>query len=238
VQGYWAGFVLTNGGRNFEYWTVEEIEEHRDRYSQSAWATTWNDDKRRKEFILEDGHKVLQGPWATAPDWMYRKTPLKQVLKLGPQSYELAIAHNLDDLSEQGKHQTFSVEVPLELNSGFEEDDDSGEWESGRGSRASIVMPQRTSETKAAEAEVLGGAPKTPETDEKPAQQQPEKPKPAKADKEKPRNPFLEACDSLRKKHPLRFDTVLGFIGYERPEDVPAAKQSDVLGELGKELEK
>ena len=81
VIGYWAGWALKDGGKQFEYWTVEQIEAHRDRYSQAAWKSEWNPQTKRKEIVIdkETGKPILQGPWADSPDWMYKKTPLKQV---------------------------------------------------------------------------------------------------------------------------------------------------------------
>ena len=107
VQGYWAGYVLKDGAKNFEYWTVKQIEEHRDRYSKGAYDRNGN----------------LQGPWKDSPDWMYRKTPLRQVIKLMPKSVELSTAIALDERAESRVGQVF-VDVPLALHPPVEEPDD------------------------------------------------------------------------------------------------------------------
>lgn len=134
IIGYWAGYVLKDGGKNFEYWTVETIDAHRDRYSQGAYK------KYQGKLVLDkDGQKILQGPWADSPDWMYRKTPLKQVLKLAPKSYEMRIAMSLDERAEAGVRQPFSIDIPLELQPPAEEDD---------GPIDPIKEPQPTAETK------------------------------------------------------------------------------------------
>jgi recombination protein RecT len=99
IDGYWGGYVLKDGAKNFEYMTVSQINEHRDKYSKGAY----------------DKDRQLQGPWKDSPDWMYRKTPLKQVLKLAPKSVKLQTAMSLDEHSEAGIPQRFSVDVPLEL---------------------------------------------------------------------------------------------------------------------------
>lgn len=118
IIGYWAGYVLKDGGKNFEYWTIEMIDAHRDKYSQGAYK------KERGQFVKDDkGNKILQGPWRDSPDWMYRKTPLKQVLKLAPKSYEMQIAQRLDETVEAGLRQPFSIDIPLELQPPPEDDD-------------------------------------------------------------------------------------------------------------------
>jgi recombination protein RecT len=124
IIGYWAGYVLKDGSKNFEYMTVEAIEAHRDKYSQSAYKKEWNETTRRKEIVMENGKPVLDGPWRDSPDWMYRKTPLKQVMKLMPKSIELRTALALDEHHEAAIPQQFSVEVPLELQPPVQDDTD------------------------------------------------------------------------------------------------------------------
>lgn len=116
VIGYWAGYVLKDGGKNFEYMTVEQIISHRDRYSKGAFDKAGN----------------LQGPWKDSPDWMFRKTPLKQVLKLAPKSTELATAISLSEQGEAGMSQALSVDVPYELQAP---------------AQAALDMPRRKSDT-------------------------------------------------------------------------------------------
>jgi recombination protein RecT len=110
IFGYWAGYVLKDGGRNFEFMSVDEINAHRDQYSQGAYK------KLRGQLVLDDkGQKILTGPWADSPDWMYRKTPLMQSLKLAPKSITLRTAMTLNDTADAGMAQNF-VDVPKELN--------------------------------------------------------------------------------------------------------------------------
>jgi recombination protein RecT len=116
IYGYWAGYKLKDGGANFEYMSVAEIEDHRDRYSQGAYR------KERGQFVLENGAKVLQGPWKDSPDWMFRKTPLVQVLKLAPKSIELRTAMTLQNSVDAGMGQAF-VDLPKELSAAPVEDE-------------------------------------------------------------------------------------------------------------------
>lgn len=143
IIGYWAGYVLKDGAKNFEYMTVEAIEEHRDKYSQGAYKTHWNEEKKRKDFDLDaSGNKILQGPWADS-GWMYRKTPLKQVIKLMPKSIEVQAALAIDERVSAGLAPQFTVEMPLELMPpSFNEPDDDGK------EPITIQQPQRKSEKK------------------------------------------------------------------------------------------
>ncbi len=109
IYGYWAGYVLKDGGRNFEFMSVAEIEAHRDQYSQGAYK------KLRGQPVLDkDGKKILTGPWNDSPDWMYRKTPLMQSLKLGPKSIQLRTAMTLNETADAGMAQQFT-NIPKEL---------------------------------------------------------------------------------------------------------------------------
>lgn len=118
VQKYWAGAVLVNGGKQFEVMTKLEIELHRDKYSQSA----------EKDF----------SPWKTSPEWMYKKTVLRKLVKLLPKSAQAQLAVAIDERAEAGIPQRFAVDVPIEL-----QQTDGGEEEQGE----QIKAPQRLSES-------------------------------------------------------------------------------------------
>lgn len=121
IYGYWAGYVLKDRGCNFEFMNVSEIEAHRDQYSQGAFQ------KEKGQFVLDkDGNKTLQGPWKDSPDWMYRKTPLIQVLKLAPKSVHLHTSLQLNEQADAGLAQNF-VDLPRELNPAAAEDSPTSE---------------------------------------------------------------------------------------------------------------
>lgn len=124
IQSYWAGAVLINGGKQFEVMTVEEIERHRDQYSQSA----------DKDY----------SPWKTSPEWMYKKTVLRKLTKLLPKSAQAQLAMTLDERSEVGIPQRFSVDVPIELHPAEIEEEEAHDQEQA------IKAPQRLSESKTA----------------------------------------------------------------------------------------
>lgn len=116
IYGYWAGYRLKDGGANFEFMSVAEIEAHRDQYSQGAYQ------KERGELVLDaEGKRILTGPWRDSPDWMYRKTPLLQALKLGPKSYQLRQAMTYSETADAGTAQSF-IDIPKELAAPLEED--------------------------------------------------------------------------------------------------------------------
>ena len=98
-EGVWAGYVLKDGSKNFEYWTVEQIKDHRDRYSKGA----------------RDSKGELTGAWLASPEWMYKKTVLRQVIKLMPKSVEMATALSLEERADINIGQVFDAAVPVEL---------------------------------------------------------------------------------------------------------------------------
>jgi recombinational DNA repair protein RecT len=114
--------VLKDGSKNFEYWTVEQIERHRDRYSKGAYD--------------KDGK--LTGAWLSSPEWMYKKTVLRQIIKLMPKSVELATALSLDERADVGVSQVFDS-IPAELQP------QPAEEAEVVNAQPSIAMPQRKS---------------------------------------------------------------------------------------------
>jgi len=94
-QGCWAGYTLKDGTKNFEYWTGEQIRNHKGRYSKGANAQ--------------------DSAWETSPEWMWKKTVLKQVLKLMPKAVQIASALSLEERAEVGKVQLFDPAMPQEL---------------------------------------------------------------------------------------------------------------------------
>lgn len=76
VIGYYAVYKLKNGGFGFAYMTVQQIKDHRDKFSKAA-------DK-------------AGNPWKENFDEMAKKTVLKKALKLAPMSIEGQRALALD----------------------------------------------------------------------------------------------------------------------------------------------
>lgn len=90
VIGYLAGVELRGGMRFIEYWTVEQICAHRDKFSLSK----------------------DRGPWVDHFDSMAKKTVLRAALKYVPKSVQLQRATQLDEYAEAGLPQTWSADVP------------------------------------------------------------------------------------------------------------------------------
>ena len=142
VLKIWAGAVLTNGGKQFEVMTLEQIEDHRDRYSKGAFV--WKDGQKVTD---KDGVPLLQGPWRNSPEWMYKKTVLRKLVKLLPKSAQAQLAVALDERAEVGIAQRFTVDVPIELQQSDTEEHAEPE---------KVAMPERISEADAkAEAKKL-----------------------------------------------------------------------------------
>ncbi len=108
-QGVWAGYVLKDGTKNFEYWTIEQIHRHRDQYSKGAYKM------ERGSYVLDaNNNRILTGAWADSPDWLEKKTLIRQITKLMPKSVELSTALRLDELGEVGLPQNIDV-LPAEI---------------------------------------------------------------------------------------------------------------------------
>lgn len=96
---------------------------------------------RARSQAFKGGKK--DSPWFTDPEWMWKKTCLKQLLKLAPLSTELVHAAGLDDAHEIGLAQDLALLAddtqeltPLDETALLE----------GEGAEDIVQMPQRTSE--------------------------------------------------------------------------------------------
>jgi recombination protein RecT len=71
VIGYYAFAELADGAVQYEYWSREQIEKHRDKYSKGY------------------AYDKTSSPWATEPDEMAKKTMIRRLFKMLPVSVEL-----------------------------------------------------------------------------------------------------------------------------------------------------
>lgn len=105
---------------------------------------------RRQVYAIREHSQAYQtgmktgrkdSPWFTHPDWMWKKTDIKQLLKLAPLSVEIQRAAALDDAAEAGLPQDLALLAdptaePTALLDGDTVDEETGEV---------IEMPQRAS---------------------------------------------------------------------------------------------
>lgn len=89
--GYYAVVEMANGGIDFEYMTIFQVEAHRDRFALSK-----------------------SGPWSTSFDEMAKKTVIRKLAKRIPLSVEWVHAASLDEMAEEGVSQQLSAAVILE----------------------------------------------------------------------------------------------------------------------------
>ena len=155
IIGYWAAAVLKTGGKQLVYWSVQEIEDHRDKYSKGAYVMEHG--KR----VLKDGSPILQGPWKDSPDWMFKKTVLRQLVKLLPKTAAAQLAVVLDEAQGAGIPQRFNVEVPIELHQTSTDEDEED---------LANRMRDQTAETGAGLKEKLAGSGKSEAANEPPAE--------------------------------------------------------------------
>jgi recombination protein RecT len=89
---------------------------------------------KARSAAVQGGHS---SPWDTDPEWMWRKTCLKQLCKLLPVSVETQRAIDLDDRAE--------VELPQDLALLVDENETATEVEDAA-AKPAIAMPQRKAE--------------------------------------------------------------------------------------------
>lgn len=106
VIGYKAYFLLKDGFYREEYWTLDELLRHADRYSKAfsrdlytKWQSGGNLTKEEQETVQNGG------PWYTSTDRMMRKTVLRSLLNSGyaPLSNEVKSLLDSDSVSGDGE---------------------------------------------------------------------------------------------------------------------------------------
>ena len=104
VVGYLAYFELLNGFSKTEFWTVDKVRKHADKYSQ---AYSIEDEKRLKEGKVPASEMYkFSSPWYTNFDAMAFKTVLVHLIRnFGPISKEMRDAMKADQsyVDENGK---------------------------------------------------------------------------------------------------------------------------------------
>ncbi len=86
--GYYSCLYMHDGGRDFDYLSLEDAEQHRDRYSQA--------------FKNAEKYNKNNSPWHTNFDAMAMKTTVRSLAKRAPLSTELRAAASIDEYAEAG----------------------------------------------------------------------------------------------------------------------------------------
>ena len=84
IIGYKGYFELKDGYFREEYWTIDELLRHADRYSKAFSRELYLKWQSGKELTMDEQHTVTNGsPWYTSTDSMMRKTVLRSLLNSG-----------------------------------------------------------------------------------------------------------------------------------------------------------
>lgn len=233
-DGVWAGYCLKDGGKNFEYWTVEQIEEHRDEFSKGAFEMEWNESAHQKEYVRDaDGNRVLTGAWLSSPEWMYKKTVLKQALKLAPSDVNLATALALDEMGDGGLPQTMDV-LPQDMQQDPEGNRPPGESDPEPKRRSDSPKGTTKPAAAASTAPASGASTPAPTPDVPLDAPTPQTTKTAEADadpkKSKPKPLTLSSIKELKAEIGEKvWWSCMGEASFEKLEDIPTEAIARVL---------
>lgn len=114
IIGYKAYFELRDGYYREEYWTVDEILRHADRYSKAFSIDLYQKWQRGEELTKDERYSVENGtPWYTSFDRMAKKTVLRSLLNSGfaPLSNETKSLLENDNISGEAVMPDFGDSV-------------------------------------------------------------------------------------------------------------------------------
>lgn len=104
IVGYKAYFELKDGYFREEYWTLDELLRHADRYSKAFSRDLYLKWKRGEQLTKDEQYKVQNGsPWYTSSDQMMRKTVLKSLLNSGYAPLSNEVKSMLNNETESGE---------------------------------------------------------------------------------------------------------------------------------------
>lgn len=124
VQGWYGVLRFPGGGTYFEWWDVESINEHRDKF-----ASTRNKDGR------------VVGPWVDHYEAMARKTVVRSLAKFAPLSPEVARAVAHDERPAQLAVDSDDIVIDVVPEPELEAGESSGEGEPDPGDTAAAPSP-------------------------------------------------------------------------------------------------
>lgn len=104
IIGYKAYFELKDGYYREEYWTVDELLRHADRYSKAFSLETYRKWQNGETLTAGERRAVENGPWYTSTERMMEKTVLRSLLNSGyaPLSNELKSLFDREPESGEG----------------------------------------------------------------------------------------------------------------------------------------
>lgn len=158
IIGYKAYFELKDGYFREEYWSMDELLRHADRYSKAFSRDLYLKWQSGKELTKDEQYAVQNGsPWYTSTDRMCRKTVLRSLLNSGYAPLSNEVKSMLDRESESGEGD--SIDFGNDIIPDYSVDESTGE--------VIDVTPQ--------EVEPVQEEPAQPEPTEKPRRGRPRK---------------------------------------------------------------
>lgn len=104
IVGYKAYFELKDGYFREEYWTIDELLRHADRYSKAFSRELYLKWKRGERLTRDEQYTIENGsPWYTSTDRMMRKTVLRSLLNSGYAPLSNEVKSIFDHESESGE---------------------------------------------------------------------------------------------------------------------------------------
>lgn len=125
IIGYKSYFELKDGYYREEYWTVDELLRHADRYSRAFSLDTYRKWKNGEQLTAEERRAVENGPWYTNTERMMAKTALRSLLNSGyaPLSNELKSLFDKEPVAGDG----VTSEVEDAITAEYTVDESTGE---------------------------------------------------------------------------------------------------------------
>lgn len=152
IIGYYAYYELKDGGFRYEYWSMDKLLRHADRYSPAFKLDKYNA-MIAGELSADEQKKLLRGtPWydvGGGQDKMCRKTMLRQLLNSGyaPLSNEVRSYFNEDSDDGVIPDMPIGSQEPVVPTTGYVVDENTGEVHT-KTTESAPVEPPVNSETR------------------------------------------------------------------------------------------
>lgn len=128
IVGYKAYFQLRDGFYKEEYWTLDAILIHADRYSKAFSRELYLKWQNGERLTKDEQDTVTNGsPWYTSTDRMMRKTVLRSLLNSGYAPLSNEMKSVLDHESESGEGEESVIDLGDDLVDSYPADEATGE---------------------------------------------------------------------------------------------------------------